>query len=156
MTLEVFGEPAAAADPSQGVFDDPAFGKNDEAVQLITFDDLDGPGAPPRERGRELRPLIVGIGEDAFDEGKATARAAVEDQQSAIAILQVSRVDDNVQQEAERVDEDVPLAARDLLARVIPRRIERRPPFCAPLALWASMIATVGLASRPAFSRTAR
>ena len=125
-------------------------------MQLVTFDDLDGPGARLRERGRELRPLIVGIGEDAFDEGKATARAAVEDQQSAIAILQVSRVDDNVQQEAERVDETVPLATRDLLARVIPRRIERRPPFCAPLALWASMIATVGLASRPAFSRTAR
>ena len=125
-------------------------------MQFVAFDDLDRPGSGLRQRRRQLRSLIVGIGEDAFDEGKAAARAAVEDQRSAITILQVGRVDDDVQQEAERVDENVPLAARDLLARVIPRRIERRPPFCAPLALWASMIATVGLASRPAFSRTAR
>jgi hypothetical protein len=156
VTLEVFGETAAAADPSQGALDDPAFWKNDEAMQFVAFDDLDGPGSGPRERRRQLRPLIVGIGEDAFDEGEAAARAAVEDQQRAIAILQIGRVDDDVQQEAERVDENVPLAARDFLARVIARRIDRRPPFCAPLALWASMIATVGLASRPTCSRTAR
>jgi hypothetical protein len=125
-------------------------------MQFVALDDLDRPGAGLCQRCRQLRSLIVGIGEDAFDEGKAAARATVEDQQRAIAILQIGRVDDDVQQEAERVDEDVPLAARDLLARVIPRRIDRRPPFCAPLALWASMIATVGLASRPACSRTAR
>jgi hypothetical protein len=125
-------------------------------MQFVALDDLDRPGSGLCQRRRQLRPLIVGIGEDAFDEGEAAACAAIEDQQRAIAILHVGRVDDDVQQEAERVDENVPLAARDLLARVIPRRIERRPPFCAPLALWASMIATVGLASRPACWRTAR
>lgn len=125
-------------------------------MQLVAFDDLDRPGSGRCERRRQLRSLIVGIGEDAFDEGEAVARAAIEDQTSAITILDVGRMDDDVQQEAERVDENVPLAARDLLARVIARRIERRPPFCAPLALWASMIATVGLASRPACWRTAR
>jgi hypothetical protein len=35
-------------------------------------------------------------------------------------------MDDDVQQEAERVDEDVALATRDLLACVIARRIDRR------------------------------
>jgi hypothetical protein len=125
-------------------------------MQFVALDDLDRPGAGLCHRRRQLRSLIVGIGEDAFDEREAAARAAIEDEPSAITILLVSRVDDDVQQEAERVDENVPLATRDLLARVIPRRIERRPPFCAPLALWASMIATVGLASRPACSRTAR
>ena len=125
-------------------------------MQFVALDDLDRPGSGLGQRRRQLWSLIVGIGKDAFDEGEAAARATVEDQQRAIAILQIGRVDDDVQQEAERVDENVPLAARDLLARVIPRRIDRRPPFCAPLALWASMIATVGLASRPAFSRTAR
>jgi hypothetical protein len=120
------------------------------------LDDLDRPGSGQWERRRQLRSLVVGIGEDVFDEGEPAPCAAIEDQPSAITILQVSRVDDNVQQEAKRVDENVPLATRDLLACVIPRRIKRRPPFCAPLALWASMIATVGLASRPACSRTAR
>lgn len=125
-------------------------------MQFVTFDDLDPPRSGRCDRRGQLGPLIVGIGEDAFDEGEAATRAAVEDQPSAITILQVGRVNDDVQQEAERVDENVPLATRDLLARVIARRIERRPPFCAPLALWASIIATVGLASRPACSRTAR
>ena len=156
MTLEVLGEAAAAADPGEGALDNPTFGENDESMQFVALDDLDDP-APARSDGMsQLRPLIVGIGEDPFDEGEEAARAPIEDQPSAIAILHIGRVDDDVQQEAERVDENMPLATLDLLARVIARRIERRPPFCAPLALWASMIATVGLASRPACARTAR
>src|SRR5215472_3132319 len=35
----------------------------------------------------------------------------------------------NVQQQTQRVDQDVPLATLDLLARVVARRIEPRPPF---------------------------
>jgi hypothetical protein len=38
-------------------------------------------------------------------------------------------MDNDVQQEAERVDEDVPLAARDLLARIVALRVERAAPF---------------------------
>ena len=155
MTLKIFGQAPAATDPSEGALDDPAFRKNDEPMQRVTLDDLDRPGPGLFEGRRQLRPPVAGVGEDPFDKGEQTARAAIEDQSGAITILNVGRVDDDVQQEAERVDENVPLATLDLLARVIPRRIERRPPFCAPLALWASMIATVGLASRPAFSRTA-
>jgi hypothetical protein len=64
-------------------------------------------------------------------------------------------MDHDAQHQAERVDENVPFAPRDLLARVITLRIDRRPPFCAALALWLSMIAAVGLASRPSASRVA-
>jgi hypothetical protein len=56
---------------------------------------------------------------------------------------------------AERIDEDMTLATRDLLARIEALWVEQGPPFGAPLALWLSMIAVVGLASRPACSRTA-
>ena len=63
-------------------------------------------------------------------------------------------MDDDVQQQAEGVDEDVPLAARDFLARVVALRVDRGPPFCAALALWLSRIATVGEALRPETSRT--
>ena len=156
MTLEVFGQAAAAADPGEGALDDPAFGENDEPMRLVALDDLDDPATSRGDGTGHFWPLVAGIGEDALDEGEQAARAPIKDQSSAVAILHVGRVDGDVQQEAERVDEDVPLAPRDLLARVIARRIDRRPPFCAPLALWASMIATVGLASRPACSRTAR
>ncbi|MBB6250129.1 hypothetical protein FHS74_000670 [Nitrospirillum iridis] len=41
-----------------------------------------------------------------------------------------------------------------LLARVVAGRIDPRPPFSAPLTLWLSMVAAVGLASFPANSRT--
>jgi hypothetical protein len=46
-------------------------------------------------------------------------RAPIEDEPRTIAILHIGRMDDDVQQEAERIDEDVPLAARDLLARIV-------------------------------------
>jgi hypothetical protein len=61
----------------------------------------------------------------------------------------------HAQQQAERIDENVALATRDLLARIEALRVERGLPFCAPLTLWLSMIAVVGLAPRPACSRTA-
>lgn len=155
MTLEVLGEAATAADPGERALDDPALGKHDETMQLVAFDDLDRPSPGFGESRRQLRPLIAGVGEDALDEGEQAAGSPVEDQPGAIAVLQVSRMNDDVQQEAERIDKNVPFAAFDLLARVIARRIDRGPPFCAPLALCASMMATVGLASRPAFSRAA-
>lgn len=53
----------------------------------------------------------------------------IEDQQCAIAILHVGRMDDDVQEEAQGIDEDVPLAARDLFARIKALRVERGAPF---------------------------
>ena len=58
--------------------------------------------------------------------------------------------------EPDDTSQDVALATRDLLASIIALRVERRPPFCAAFALWLSMIAALGLASRPACSRTAK
>ena len=98
-------------------------------MQLVAFDDLDRPGSGLCQRRRQLRSLIVGIGEDAFDEGEASARATVEDQQRAIAILQIGRMNDDVQQEAECVDQDMALAPGDLLARIKPLRVKRGAPF---------------------------
>jgi len=155
MTLEVFGQATAASDPGEGALDDPTLGEDDEAMKLATRDDLDLPGSGACNRGGELRPAIAGVGENAFDEGKEATRASIEDKPRPVAILHIGGMDDDVQQEAERIDENMPLATLDLLARIETRGIERRPPFCAPLALWASMIATVGLASRPSRSRTA-
>jgi hypothetical protein len=44
--------------------------------------------------------------------------------EGAIAVLKIGGMNDNVRQETERVDQDVPLATLDLLARVVPRRIK--------------------------------
>ena len=74
-------------------------------------------------------------------------------QHAAVAVLHIGRVHDGLHQQALGVDQDMALPALDLLARVVARRINREPPFSAPLTLWLSMIAAVGLASRPACSR---
>jgi hypothetical protein len=60
-----------------------------------------------------------------------------------------------VHQEALRIDEDVPLLAVDLLARIVAMRIDAGPPFSALFTLWLSMTAAVGDAARPACSRQA-
>ncbi len=43
--------------------------------------------------------------------------------------MHIGRMDDDVQEKAERVDKDMPLAARDFLARIKALRVERGAPF---------------------------
>ena len=71
-----------------------------------------------------------------------------------ITILNVGRMNDDIQQEPQRVDQDVPFATLDLLARVVAKD-RAKTPFCGPLAVCVSIMATVGLNSRPSCSRTA-
>ena len=128
VTLEVAGQAAVAADPGEGALDDPALGQDDEAMGIAALDDLEGPRTGPSDELRHPRSLIAGVGEDAFDEWKGSPHRA---QQVArtVAVLHIGRVDDHVQQEAQRVDEDVALAAGDFLARIKALRVERRAPF---------------------------
>jgi len=98
-------------------------------VQFGALDDFDDPMTRAGSGLRHAWPLITGIGEDALNEGKKAARALIEDQSRPVAILHVGGMDDDVQEKAERVDEDVPLAARDLLACIKALRVERGAPF---------------------------
>ena len=152
VALVVAAQTPVAADPGQGTLHDPAFRQHHEAVHIRALDDLKPPRAGVRDQRSHLRPLIATVSDDALDERKAPACLA---QQclTSVPVLNVGRVHVDAQQETERVDEDVALAPEHFLARIIPAGIKRTPPFTAPLALWASMIAVVGLASRPACSR---
>ena|SRR5262249_50211986 len=87
-------------------------------MQLLALDDLQRPGAGVYARGGDPPSGIAGIGEDALDEGEKAAHALDEEKARAVAILHIGRMDDGVQQEAERANEDMPLAACDLLAPV--------------------------------------
>jgi hypothetical protein len=58
-------------------------------------------------------------------------------------------------QKALRIDEDMALLAVDFLAGLIAGGINFAPPLSALLTLWLSIIAAVGLTSRPSFSRQA-
>ena len=129
VALEVAREATVTADPRQRAFHDPAFGQDDELVQIAALDDFDNPTAGHGGGLRHTWPLIAGIGEDALDEGEEAARASIENEPRPVAILHIGGMDDDVQQEAERVDENMALAARDFLARIEALRVERGAPF---------------------------
>lgn len=151
----VLGEAATATEPSEGSLDNPAFGQNLEADRVVgPLDDFQLPGAEGLHGGGRDRPLIAAVGEDPLDEGKQAARG-FEHEQAAVAILDARWMNHNVQEETQRVDQDMSLFPLDFLPGVVARRINLCPPFSAPLTLWLSMIAAVGLASFPACSRTA-
>lgn len=114
-------------------------------MKIGTLDDLEFPGAGPGDRIGCLLALIAAIGEDAFDEREQASRPA-QQWDGSVTILDIAGSDEDVQQEAEGIDQNVAPAARRLLPGIVARRVERGPPFEAPRAVWLSMIATVGLA----------
>jgi hypothetical protein len=62
-------------------------------------------------------------------------------------------MNNGVQQKPYRIDEDVPLLAFDLFARIKAVGVNLSPPFSALFTLWLSITHAVGLVSRPIFSR---
>lgn len=122
-------------------------------MHLGALDDLDDPAARALRGQSRTRSLITGIGEDFQDERPHGPSGFRENQAGTIAVLDIGRMNGNAQEQAERVDKQMPFAPEDFLARIVALRIERSPPFGAPLALWLSMMAAVGLASRPSRSR---
>jgi len=152
----VLGEAAAAAEPCEGAFDNPSLGQNLEADRMIgALDGFQLPGTEGTHCGGRGFSLIAAVGEDPLDEGEQ-APHGFEDEQTTVAILDAGRMNHDVQREAQRVDQDMSLLSFDFLARVIARRVDPRPPFSAPLTLWLSMIAAVGLAALSACARVAR
>ena len=152
--LPVLGEPATAAEPSESSLDDPAFGQDDEAFDLIrTFDDFEvHPSQTFLQRFLEFAPLIASVGIELQEERKHSKQRRHQ-KRPAVAILNIGGVDESVHQQALRIDENMSLLAPDLLAGVEARRINRSAPFSALFTLWLSIIAAVGLVSRKAASR---
>ncbi len=104
----------------------------------------------------QLLPAVGAVGEDRLQDGKQPAGPAIQDQRGAVTILEIGRVNDRVEDQTEGIDEKVALLALDLLARVIARRVDARPPFSAPFTLWLSIAPALGEASRPSSSRVMR
>lgn len=104
----------------------------------------------------QLFAAVSAVGEDRLQKGKELAGVAVEDQKGAIAVLQVGRMNGDGKDQTEGIDEEMAFLAFDLLARVIARRVDVRPPFSALFTLWLSITAALGEASRPSRSRVMR
>ena len=136
IALKVARHAAKAADPGECSLYDPALGQNFKADCCNSaFDNLDPPLTRSGGRLCSFRPSIAAVAVDALDEGKQPTRAPVEHQRNAVTILDAGRMHCHVQQQAERIDENVPLATLNLLARIKTLRVKRCPPFCAPFAL---------------------
>src|SRR6266568_2869220 len=137
--LPILGQPAAAVEPGEGALDDPAFGQDEEAVGLVgALDDFDiDPTQHFGDGLLELGSLITAIGIE-LEQEREHAEQGAQQQRPAVAVLNVGRMHDGVQQQPLRVYQDMALLALNLLARVIAVRIDRGPPFSAALTLWLS------------------
>ena len=72
--------------------------------------------------------MIGAVGEELLQEWKL-AKQCREQQEAAIAILNIRGVNDGVKQQTERVDENMPLLARDQFAGIEPVWIDAVPLF---------------------------
>ncbi len=152
--FEILGQPPAPTEPRKGSFDDPTSGQNLEAFGRVgALDDL---GDDVRQSLllclAKLRSLIAAVREQLLQKRELSEHRA-QNENAAIAILNVGRVNKRVKQQAYCIDENMPLLALDLLSGIVAARINATPPFSVLFTLWLSMTAAVGLASRPAASR---
>jgi hypothetical protein len=148
VAFEVARQTAISTGPGEGPLDDPSLWHDDEAANAPALDDLDLPASCGAERLGHFRSLISCVGEDAFDKRKTQSHAG-QQIAHAVAVLNVGGQNFHAEQKAERVNEDMALAARDFLARIEALWVERRASFWAALPVWLSIIAAVGLARVP-------
>ena len=126
---------------------------DDELTCVRALDDFDvDPAADPFQSILKLFSLVPTVRVE-FEQERKQSEQRAHHQDAAIAILDIAGMDDGAQQQALGVYQDVALLALDLFAGIVARRIDAEPPFSALFTLWLSMIAALGLPSRPANSR---
>src|SRR2546422_6570026 len=128
--LPILGKPSAAVEPSKGAFDDPTAWKHHESFRPIgALDDFSFELRQDLRQGLlKVRPLVATIGKELFQE-RVHPEKGRKKQDAAIAILDIGRMNDGVQQQTQRVYENMALLPLDLFARVIAMRIDASPPF---------------------------
>ena len=134
--LPVLGQSAAAVEPGDGAFDHPTPGLDDEALHPIgSLDDLGLEiGQDAGQGAVKDRPLIGAVGEQFPENGKQTEQGR-QQRETAVAILNVGGGDDAVQQQALRIDQNMPLLALDQLAGIEAVAVDASPPFSALFTL---------------------
>ena len=152
--LPILGEPAAPTKPADGALDNPAHGFDHEALGMIgASDDFNHQAwhcvgdAVLKDRPR------IGTIREQLPEERELSEQGGQQQDAAVAVLNVSGCDQHVQHQAECIDQDMALLALDQLAGIEAVRIDAQPPFSALFTLWLSTMQAVGLASRSACSR---
>ena len=126
----------AAVEPGDGAFDHPTPGLDDEALHPIgSLDDLGLEiGQDAGQGAVKDRALIGAVGEQFPEKGKQTEQGR-QQRETAVAILNVGGGDDAVQQQALRIDQNMPLLALDQLAGIEAVAVDASPPFSALFTL---------------------
>ena len=127
---------SAAVEPGDGAFDHPTPGLDDEALHPIgLLDDLGLEiGQDAGQGAVKDRALIGAVGEQFPEKGKQTEQGR-QQRETAVAILNVGGGDDAVQQQALRIDQNMPLLALDQLAGIEAVAVDASPPFSALFTL---------------------
>lgn len=151
--LPVLGKPTAAVEPGDGALDDPTLGFDDKAFGVIgAFDDLDHQAAHRCGGIVENWSRIGPVGEQLAQERELPEQSC-QQQDAAVAILNIGGSHQRMQHQAQRVDQDMAFLTLDQLASIKTVRLNARAPFSALFTLWLSITQAVGLASRSACSR---
>ena len=117
--FKVFGQVAVSVQLGKGGFYDPTAGQNMEAFRMIgAFDDVNGLVTDLCQRLFEFASSIASIGED-VTEPLETGADICPDQRSAVSVLYIGSIDNDMDQIAIGIGDDMALAALDLLARII-------------------------------------
>src|ERR1700746_277759 len=118
--LEVLSEATVAPEPSEGALDHPSLRLGFErSYALVAGDDLDRPLAQISKRVEELWPAIDPIGKDVAQLGEPSPERS-QQRHGAMIVLDVGRVDQQGEQQALRVGDDVTFAALHPLGCIKP------------------------------------
>ena len=148
--LIVFGKSSILAQPGERTLNNPSLGHDDKPVRIRSFNDFNDPAIPAHRPIHKL-PGITAIGPDHFK--ALPSRTQLLDQQlAAVTVLDIGGVDDQREDQAKRVNNDMTLASLGFLARVV----TSVAPFSAVLTDWLSMMPALGVGLRPSSIRTRR
>ena len=152
--LPILGKATTAVQPTNRAFNDPAFWQHDEPCgSVATPDDF---SCEVRHNGcqtiMEHRTRIGAVGKQSLEE-RVLSKQRGQNHDATVAILDIGGRNDGMQQQAERIDQNVPFLAFDQFPSIESMWVDFGPPFSALFTLWLSMMQAVGLASRSSSSR---
>ena len=147
--LVIFAKPSAAAQPGQRALHHPSAGQHLEVVAVLTASHHLQQPAAGRLSPRDQLAGISGVSPDDL-EPREPAQQSGQHQPGSVLVLDTGSMYHHREEQSGGVHYDVALASRHLFARVI----AARPPFSVVFTGWLSMMAPLGVASRPSLSRT--
>ena len=145
----VLAQTSVLTQPGQGTLDHPTPRQYLKALHAVTtFDNLQQP-ITKFHRPVQKSASISAIGPNQRQPAE-TILELTQHQSGPVTILNICRVYDNGHYQTQRIYNQMPLSPCYFLASVI----TTIPPFEAVLTVWLSIMAALGLACRPASSRT--